>query len=100
MYMKKLLRLLSVCLVPALLFGACGAAAPVETTEDPFVNAYHNTDPADDDTLYILTAAASNSHYFLDELYGVLAAAGVIAVVVDVFGRPNLDFEFSCEVDE
>ena len=50
-----------------------------QTTEDPFMNAYHNADPASDDTLYILTAAASNSHYFIDELYGVLAAAGVKA---------------------
>ena len=34
------------------------------------MNAYHKEDPASDDTLYILTAAASNSHYFVDELYG------------------------------
>ena len=82
--MKKFLRLLSVCLVPALLFTACGTAAPAEPTEDPYVNAYHKTNPADDDTLYILTAAASNSHYFLDELYGVLAAAGVKAKVCNL----------------
>ena len=84
MNLKKLIRLLSMCLVPALLFGACGVAAPAETTEDPFKNAYHKADPAADDTLYILTAAASNSHYFLDELYGVLAAAGVKAKVCNL----------------
>lgn len=84
MYLKKLLRLLSMCLVPALLLGACGAGAPAETTEDPFKKAVHKTDPADDDTLYILTAAASNSHYFLDELYGVLNAAGVKAKVCNL----------------
>ena len=39
-------------------------------------NAIHKSDPASDDTLYILTAAASNSHYFLDELYGVLENVG------------------------
>lgn len=33
------------------------------------------------DTLYILTAAASNSYYFLDELYGLFAAAGIKAKV-------------------
>ena len=38
----------------------------------------------EDDTLYILTAAASNSHYFMDELYGVLAAAGVKAKVCNL----------------
>lgn len=37
-----------------------------------------------DDTLYVLTAAASNSHYFLDELYGVLAAAGIRARVCNL----------------
>ena len=37
-----------------------------------------------DDTLYILTAAASNSHYFLDELYGILAAAGIRAKVCNL----------------
>ena len=45
---------------------------------------YCVTDPAEDDTLYILTAAASNSHYFTDELYGVLAAAGVKAKVCNL----------------
>lgn len=87
MGMKKLLRLLSLCMVPALLLGACGgvgSGADTQPTEDPLANAIHKTDPADDDTLYILTAAASNSHYFLDELYGVLAAAGVKAKVCNL----------------
>ena len=87
MKIKKLIRLLSLCLIPALLLGGCGGAAKQDTTEpteDLFKDAYHKTDPADDDTLYILTAAASNSHYFLDELYGVLAAAGVKAKVCNL----------------
>lgn len=42
------------------------------------------TDAAEDDTLYILTAAASNSHYFLDELYGILEAAGIQAKVCNL----------------
>jgi len=54
------------------------------TEVDVLKDAYHKTDPAEDDTLYILTAAASNSHYFLDELYGVLAAAGVKAKVCNL----------------
>lgn len=87
MSFKKFLRLLSFCMVPALLLGACGgvgSGADTSTTEKQFGNGIHKTNPADDDTLYILTAAASNSHYFLDELYGVLAAAGVKAKVCNL----------------
>ena len=86
MTFRKFLRLFSLVLVPALLFGACGAGSEstTKTTEDPFKDAIHKEDPAEDDTLYILTAAASNSHYFLDELYGVLNAAGVKAKVCNL----------------
>ena len=89
---KNFFRICALCMVPFLL-GACGTAnpatepsteAPTEPTVDIFKDAYHKTDPAADDTLYILTAAASNSHYFLDELYGVLAAAGVKAKVCNL----------------
>lgn len=95
--LKKLTRLLSLCLIPALLFGACGGTTTSETTEpteDLFKDAYHKTDPAQDDTLYILTAAASNSHYFLDEMYGILAAAGVKAKVCNLMRSSTgiLDF--------
>ena len=89
MYLKKFIRALSLCLVPAMLLSACGGtAAPApetEPTEDPYKNAYHKTNPADDDTLYILTAAASNSYYFLDELYGILNAAGIKAKVCSLY---------------
>ena len=97
MKIKKLLRLLALCLIPALLLGGCGGAAdtePTQTTEDILKNALHKTDPADDDTMYILTAAASNSHYFLDEMYGILAAAGVKAKVCNLMRSSTgiLDF--------
>ena len=89
MKLKKLIRIFSFCLVPAMLLGGCGgAAAPApetDPTEDPYKNAYHKTNPADDDTLYILTAAASNSYYFLDELYGLLDAAGIKAKVCSLY---------------
>ncbi len=82
MRINRLLRLFSLCLLPALLLGACSSGtAPTETTEDVLKKAIHKENPADDDTLYILTAAASNSYYFLDELYGVLESGGVKAKV-------------------
>ncbi len=86
---KKLARLLALCLSAAICFGACSGASSQEQaqsqpTQDPLANALHKTDPAQDDTLYILTAAASNSHYFMDELYGVLAAAGYKAKVCNL----------------
>ncbi len=61
-------------------------AAVNHALENPFdvPTAMWEEDPAEDDTLYILTAAASNSHYFLDELYGLLEAAGVKAKVCNL----------------
>lgn len=41
--------------------------------------------PAEDDTLCILTAAASNSYFFIDELYGLLAAADIKAKVCSLY---------------
>ena len=73
-----MLMLLAGCRQPA-------EETPTVTTEETInMNALHKEDPAQDDTLYILTAAASNSHYFTDELYGVLAAAGIRAKVCNL----------------
>ena len=89
MYLKKFIRTLSLCMVPVMLLGACGGGSAAtepatEPTEDIMKYAYHKEDPAADDTLCILTAAASNSHYFLDELYGLLAADGIKAKVCNL----------------
>ena len=84
MYIRKFLRILSLCMIPAMLLGACGATPPApetQPTEDIMKYAYHKEDPAADDTLYILTLGSSNSYYFLDELYGLLDAAGIKAKV-------------------
>lgn len=86
---KSLLSgLLAVIILLFLMLSGCeGPAvqtASIPTTEAVSMNALHNTDPSQDDTLYILTAAASNSHYFMDELYGILAAAGVKAKVCNL----------------
>lgn len=93
---EKILRLMAFCVVFAWLLTACGAKKSSETqpTEDPFRNAIHKTDPGEDDTLYILTAAASNSHYFMDELYGVLEAAGVKAKVCNLMRSSTGIIEF------
>ena len=95
MVIKNFLRMIAWCMILVLL-GACGPVGNNETqpTEDPFINAIHKTDPAEDDTLYILTAAASNSHYFMDELYGVLAAAGVKAKVCNLMRSSTGILEF------
>ena len=87
MLVKKVITiLLAFCMLAALLSGCQQPATETTpaTTEDSFASAMHKTDPAADDTLYILTAAASNSHYFTDELYGVLAAAGIKAKVCNL----------------
>ena len=83
----RFLRIVSACLLFSFLLAGCNqpvAETTPATTEDPYMLALHNTDPAADDTFYILTAAASNSHYFLDELYGMLAAAGIKAKVCNL----------------
>ena len=46
---------------------------------------YFKKNPAEDDTLCILTAAASNSYFFIDELYGLLAAADIKAKVCSLY---------------
>ena len=88
-YKRLLSYVLSMVLLLSFLLSGCEAPAeatttPITTTEAVSMNAYHKTDPSADDTLYILTAAASNSHYFMDELYGILAAAGIKAKVCNL----------------
>lgn len=56
-----------------------------KSTEAIYKKAYHKTNPADDDTFCILTAAASNSYFFLDELYGMLNAVGIKAKVCSLY---------------
>ena len=44
------------------------------------MNIFQKSDPSQDDTINILMIGNSYCYYFLDELYGVLEAAGVKAV--------------------
>lgn len=86
-YKQLLSCVLTVVFVFSFLLAGCEEPATettTTTTEVVYMNAFHKADPSADDTLYILTAAASNSHYFTDELYGILAAAGVKAKVCNL----------------
>lgn len=95
--MKKFIRFISLVMAAALL-GGCGAPGGSNTpsepapTEDPFKNSFQKSDPAEDDTLYILMTAASFSYYYVEELYGMFEAAGIKAKVCDMYkGSTGLD---------
>lgn len=75
--MKKILcAIMASCMLPCLC--ACKAEEkPAETTQKTSVTSSLQTeDPAKDDSLNVLFINNSTSYYFLDELYGVLTAAG------------------------
>ena len=96
--LKKFIRFLSLMMAAVLLGGCGGAPATTDTptepapTEDPFKNSFQKSDPAEDDTLYILMTAASFSYYYVEELYGMFEAAGIKAKVCDMYkGSTGLD---------
>lgn len=87
MLMKKTLSLLlTLCMLAVLLPGCEQPAKETtpSTTEDIYMNALHKTDPTADDTIYIMMTAASFSHYYLDELSGMMQAAGIKAKVCNL----------------
>jgi len=73
-----MLMLLAGCEQPA------EETTPGTTEETIKMNALHKEDPAQDDTLYIMMTAASFSHYYLDELSGMMQAAGIKAKVCNL----------------
>ena len=81
--MKKFTKL--ICLVMAMLMlAACtGEPAPKET-EAP-MNIYQKSDPSADDRLNILMIGSSYCYYYVEELYGMLEAAGIQANVCNVY---------------
>ena len=96
--LKKLIRYISLVMAVVLLGGCGGVPATTDTpteptpTEDPFKNSFQKSDPAEDDTLYILMTAASFSYYYVEELYGMFEAAGIKAKVCDMYkGSTGLD---------
>lgn len=88
-------RLFSTVLVFALVLGlltACGSTpSSTETTEPtegeskPAMNIMQKSDPAKDDTLNILMIGSSYCYYYVEELWGMLDAAGIKARVCNVY---------------
>ena len=70
-------RLLSLTLAILMLIGLCACAKGADTeTTAPTQNVSNQDDPAGDDTMNVLFISNSTSWYFVDELYGMLSAAG------------------------
>ncbi|MBO5836698.1 MAG: DUF4886 domain-containing protein [Oscillospiraceae bacterium] len=73
-------RFLCTILLCSLLFGlcACGSGEQKQTEKTPETTQMKidQDDPAGDDTMNVLFISNSTSWYFMDELYGMLAAAG------------------------
>ena len=87
-------RILSVILILSLALGlltACGGTPespktePTEGVEKPNMNIMQKSDPAQDDTLNILMIGSSYCFYYVEELWGMLDAAGIKARVCNVY---------------
>jgi hypothetical protein len=85
-------RILSVILILSLALGlltACGSAPeatePTEGVSKPAMNIMQKSDPAQDDTLNILMIGSSFCYYYVEELWGMLDAAGIKARVCNVY---------------
>ena len=86
--MKKLFCLFLVALM-LLSLCACGNTAaqePAPSTEATLSkNIMQKSDPAEDDTLNILLIGSSFCYYYVEELWGLLDAAGIKATVCNVY---------------
>lgn len=83
-------KLLSILLTASCVFGmcACGgnSAVPTETTEFKLPgNIMQKSDPAEDGEYNILLVGSSGSYYYVEELQGMLEAAGIKARVCNVY---------------
>ena len=86
MYKKHVCLVMAMLLAIGILFSACrnGATTP-DTKEETTVDIMQKEDPGKDDTLNILMIGNSFCYYYVDELYGMLDAAGVKANVCNVY---------------
>ena len=84
--MKRLLCFLLSILMVLTLSSACAGSKTDNTTEvTQMKDIYQKSDPAQDDTLNILMIGNSLCYYYVEELYGMLAAAGIQANVCNVY---------------
>lgn len=82
--MKHTLRLAAL-LLAALMLTACGNTQPSNTETEETMDIYQKTDPAADDRLNLLMIGNSGCYYHVEELYGMLEAAGIPANVCNVY---------------
>ena len=85
--MKRFLCLALTLLLVCTLLGACGKAQetqPSKETDLP-MNIMQKSDPSEDDTLNILMIGSSFCYYYVEELWGMLDAAGIKARVCNVY---------------
>ena len=75
-----------VCIIlAALMLAGCGNKQSTATTEpEETMNIYQKSNPAEDDRLNILMIGSSYCYYYVEELYGMLEAAGLQANVCNV----------------
>ena len=97
--MKLFRRILLLLLAATFVLSACGGTGEntpatteskaTETTEiteaTQMKNIYQKADPAQDDTLNLLMIGSSFCYYYVEELYGMLEAAGIKANVCNVY---------------
>ncbi len=91
--MKKIIALLlALCMVALSMVACTGKNDPPTTNTEasteptlPPEDPQFSEDPAEDDTLNILLIGHSFCHWFTDELYGMLTAAGIKARVCNLY---------------
>lgn len=85
--MKKrtLSAMLALLIMLSLMLPACAKNNSTETTEEPTMDIYQKSDPAQDDTLNILMIGSSFCYYYVEELHGMLDATGIKAKVCNVY---------------
>ena len=90
--MKRYLALLLALTLCLSLFAGCGKTEETKTTEEPeqeevdmFANSMQKSDPAQDDTYYLLLVGSSAFVYQLEEIVGLAKAAGIKMVIYDLY---------------
>lgn len=82
--MKRFYRIVAI-LLAALSLAACGKVQPTPKETEETMDIYQKTDPAADDRLNLLMIGNSGCYYYVEELYGMLEAAGIPANVCNVY---------------